>query len=454
VPNPGPPPAGTTPTPAPVESSTTRQTISQVQISGCTSHCQNVSQVQVAVQESLTVQVAGTAVQSATALETQPSPNSSSKVTSSVTQIQIGCVSECFGTTTTDPSTATLTQQFLSDVTSVQPACGSSTPQPTPGPTQATVESVVNQVACQVQAAQAIAMQTEVASQSATTVQVTDDATVSQPPAPQSVAEAQQGTWQLQIGCVFYCVDTQQVQLAQQSITIIEVQTGTTGSNPGAVDVTDQIIWQVQVGCVAWCYDATQTQVVAGQSTVIVDESPAPASSPPPPPPPTPPAPGPAPGPSAPAQQAGPADGQPTATRLPSQSAQGPPEPVGLPTRRVRMSSTAAFAGATVSGLIAPVAPAAPAREATLAVASARISSTPTVPVHPSIESVVKSSPRRSRQAAARRRVDPPMRVAAEGADGPRVSSEPAAIALLLVAAAVLVALTAMWTQTDGRSER
>ena len=51
-----------------------------------------------------------------------------------------------------------------------------------------------------------------------------DAATVSQAPTPQSVTETEQQTWQLQIGCVFYCVDTQQVQQAQQSITIINVQ--------------------------------------------------------------------------------------------------------------------------------------------------------------------------------------------------------------------------------------
>ena len=193
------------------------------------------------------MQVAGTGAQPATALETQPSPSSSSQVTGSVTQIQIGCIVECFGTTTTEPSTADVIQQFLSDLNALQPACGSSSPQLAP----ATEQSVVDLVACQVQTVQTIAEQTQVASQSATTVQVTDTTPVSQSPVPLSVAQAQQGTWQLQIGCVFHCVDTQQVQQAQQSITIIQVQTGASGSNPAQVDVTDQIIWQVQVGCIA-----------------------------------------------------------------------------------------------------------------------------------------------------------------------------------------------------------
>ncbi len=424
----------------PVESSTTTQTISQVEISGCTSHCQQASQVQVAVQESVTVQVAGTAVQSATALETQPSPNSSSQVTSSVTQIQIGCVSECFGTTATDPSSVALAQQLLQNLDSPQPTCGSSSLQPAP----ATIESVVDQVACQVQGAQAIATQTEVASQSATTVQVPDATPVAQSPAPESVAEAQQGTWQLQIGCVFYCLDTQQVQQAQQSITIINVETGTTGSNPGVVDVTDQIIWQVQVGCVAWCYDATQAQVVA-VSTAIVDEDPTPASSPPPPPPPPP---TPTPGPPGPAQGTRPTAGQPTATRSAPQSVQGSPEPKGSPTSRVRLFSGVAVAGATVAGLTAPVAPAARVQEATLAVASESISGAPTVAVHPSIESIARAIPRRSRQTAARSHVDHPMRVAEALAAAPATPTDVPVGAIVLAVAATLIVVSALRTQT------
>ena len=442
------------PAPAPIESSTTTQTISQVQISGCTTHCQDVSQVQVAVQESVTVQVAGTAAQSATALQTVPSPSASSQVMSSVTQIQIGCFSECFGTTTTNAPTAALTRQFLAYLNSLQPACGSSTSEPTP----ATLDSVVDQVACQVQAAQTAATQTEVASQSATTVQVVGAAPASQPPTPPSVAQTQQGTWQLQIGCVFYCVDTQQVQQAQQSITIINVQADPSGSNPGAIDVTDQIIWQVQVGCVAWCYDETQVQVVTGQSTVIVDETPAPASPPPLPPPtsppPTSPPPTPAPDPPAPAQQTGPVAGQPTAGASASPPVAGPPQTASPPARQVRLFGSVAAAGASLSVFTAPVARVTRFPEATVGVAPAGTWYAPTVAVHLSIAAAAHLHVRRSRHPAAQTQVDRPARVAEALAAAPGAPNDVPVVALVLAAAVALLVLAAVWTQTSAKSGR
>ena len=442
------------PTPAPLESSTTTQTISQVQISGCTSHCQDVSQVQVAVQESVTVQVAGTAAQSATALQTLPSPGASSEVMSSVTQIQIGCFSQCFGTTTTNAPTAALTQQFLAYLNSLQPACGSSTSEPTP----ATLGSVVDQIACQVQAAQTAATQTEVASQSATTVQVAGAAPASQPPTPPSVAQTQQGTWQLQIGCVFYCVDTQQVQQALQSLTIINVQADPSGSNPGAIDVTDQIIWQVQVGCVAWCYDATQVQVVTGQSTVIVEASPAPASPPPPPsptsPPPTSPPPTPAPDPPAPAQQTGPVAGQATAGASASPPVAGPPRTASPPVRPVRLFRSVAAAGASVFMFTAPVAPVTRVPEATVAVAPAGTWYAPTLAVHLSIAAASHPHVRRSRHPATQPQVDRPARVAEALSAAPGAPNDVPVVALVLAAAVALLVLAAVWTQTSAKTGR
>ena len=436
--------------PTPLESSTTTQTVSQVQISSCLSHCQNIGQVQVSVQESVTVQVAGTAAQSATGLETQPSPSAFSQVTSSVTQIQIGCIFECFGTTTTDSSTAALTQQFLSDLTSLQPACES----PTTQATLATLESVIDQVACQVQAAGTTATQTEVASQSATTVQVTDSAPASQLTVPQSIAEAQQGTWQLQIGCVFYCADTQQVQQAQQSITIIHVQTGLPGSGPGEVDVIDQIIRQVQVGCIAWCYDATQVQVVGGQSTVIVDESPAPASPPSPQPPPSSTPPTPAAGPPPPAEQSGPAAGPSTATAPGAPPAAGPPPATSSSTWRVLLRSSIAPAGGSVATLSTPVAPVAPVSETTVMTVSTSRAGKPASAVHLSSTAMSRPVPRRPRHPSARPQADRPVQVAEAVAADRGAPSDLPVIALALAAAAALIALAAVWTQTPRKPER
>ncbi len=405
------------------------------------------------------MQVAGTAAQSPSALQTQPSPNSSSQVTSSVTQIQIGCITECFGTTTTNASAGAFTQQLLSYLNSLQPSCGSSTTQPTP----ATFDSVVDEVACQIQAAQGAATQTEVASQSATTVQVTDATPASQPPVPTSVAESQQGTWQLQIGCVFYCVDTQQVQQAQQSITIIHVQTGQSGPNPGEVDVTDQIIWQVQVGCIAWCYDATQVQVITGQSTVIVDEVPAPASPPPPPPPTSPPPtspppssppPTPAPDPPAPPQPTGAAAGQSSATTSASPPVESPSQATSSPVRRVRLFRAAPWVGASVSTLTTPMVAVARVREATAAVVPARISRTQTVVADLSVAAVAHEHARRSPHSASQPQMKRPVRVAEALAAEPRVPNDLPVVALLLAAAAAVIALAAIWTRVATRPER
>jgi hypothetical protein len=411
-----------------------------MQISGCTTNCQGASQVQVAVQQSVTVQVTGAAVQSATGLDTQPSPSPSSQVTSIVTQFQIGCITECFGTTTTGASTAAFTQQLLSEFNSLQPACDSSSNEPT------TIESVVDQVACQLQAAQTAATQTQVASQSATTVQVTDAA----PPA----AQVQQGTWQLQIGCVFHCVDTQQVQQAQQSITIINVQAGPSGSNPNAVDVTAQIIWQLQIGCVAWCYDATQVQVAA-QSTAIVDESPPPPSPPPPAPAPAaPPPPTATPDPAGPAQQARPVAGQSTATAPGSPPVGGPPLRVAPPARRVRLFGAVGLVGESMSTWTAPAGTVTRVRQATVVTLPTALRSTPMAGVQLPVAATPHPRARRSPHSSARPNPGRPAPIAEALAADPRVPSDLPVVPLVLAAAAALVALASIWTQVAAKTKR
>ena len=396
------------------------------------------------------MQVAGTAAQSATGLETPPSPSSSSQVTSSVTQIQIGCISECFGTTTTNAATAALIQQFLSDFNSLQPACGSSTTEPT----AATLESVVDQVACQVQDAETGATQNQVASQSSATVQVSDSAPASQPPAPPASAQTEQGTWQLQIGCVFYCTGTEQLQQAQQSITIINVQAGLSGSNPSSVDVTTQIVWQLQIGCVAWCYDATQVQV-AGQSTVIVDESPSPPSPPPPAPAPADPTPAtPTPDVAGPAPQAGPVAGPPTATASGASSVGGSPPGMVPPVRRVRLFKAVSLVGGSVSAWIMPVGTVAQVQQAIIAPLPMAASSAPTMSDHVSVQAVSQPHARRSSRLAAGPHADHPVLVAEALAPDPRVPTDVPVVQLLVAAAAALLALAAVWTQLAAKSKR
>lgn len=247
------------------------------------SHCQGVSQVQQASQVSLTVQTLGSAGQQAIELGAPSGPAPTSQVTSTITQIQLGCLSSCFGTTTTDAATATLTQQVLAELSSLLPPPDGSGLQPTPG----TEQNVVDQIACQLEQGQgSMGAQTQVASQSVTAIQLLDAGPSSPAPVPPTVSQAEQQTWQLQIGCLFYCVDSQQIQQAQQSITTIDVlieplgATGASGTDP--VNVADQGIWQLQIGCVAWCYNATQLQEATSQTTITVVTSLPPADPIPP----------------------------------------------------------------------------------------------------------------------------------------------------------------------------
>jgi hypothetical protein len=253
-------------------------------------------------------------MQLASELETPPAPAPAPQVTSTTTQIQLGCLSQCFGTTTTDPSTAALTQSVLSELSSLVPPSGSIGLQATP----ATEQSTVDQVACQLQNGAGTVgaavpnaastpgaqvpngpgtpgMQVQRAAQSSTTVQIMkvvsslpayldSGSPGSQPPPVQAADQTRQQTWQLQVGCLFYCVDSQQVQQAQQSVTIVQMVAeppGPAGAGSGStVDVVDQTIWQLQVGCLAWCYDSTQSQQASSEVTITVPGGPPPSDAP------------------------------------------------------------------------------------------------------------------------------------------------------------------------------
>ena len=240
----------------------------QIQISSCTSHCQGVTQVQQASQTSATIQAVGTAGAQPVTLE---APGARSRPAGTRTQIQIGCLSNCFGTTTANPSTAALTQLVLAQLSSLVPASDSSSVPPS---STGTDQGVTDQFSCQVQDGSAAtgqagrpAAQAQTAVQTSTTVQVVPASLPSTPgssPGPAAVDQTQQQTWQLQIGCLFYCVDSQQVQQAEQATTTLQLVGGPPGGT--AVAVVQQTTWQVQVGCLAWCWNATQLQAASTQS--------------------------------------------------------------------------------------------------------------------------------------------------------------------------------------------
>jgi hypothetical protein len=252
-----------------------------------------VSQVQVASQTTSTVQAVGIASTPASAPETPAPTEATPPATTSVTQIQLGCRSACFGATKPDPSTAPATQLVLSGLSLLTPP-----PDSTSLPSWSDVEqSIVDQFSYQVQEGDPPAgQQTQIAIQTSVTVQVAPVATtVPAPPqqapavatGPEGASRARQQTWQLQIGCLFYCVGTQQVQTATQSTTTVVILAGSTSSsNPptaGTVVVSQQTIWQLQIGCLAWCWDSTQSQQASTQATIPVGPGP-PAEGPGPPP--------------------------------------------------------------------------------------------------------------------------------------------------------------------------
>jgi hypothetical protein len=296
----------------------------QIQISSCTSYCQGVTQVEQASQTNATIQSVGSAAQQPVALETQPSPSSASQSSTTITQTQLGCLTACFGTTTPDPSSAAFTELVLSQLSSLLPPSDSSSVQPP----LATEQNVVDQFSWQVQQGGSATGQTQIAVQTNATVQ---DAVANLPAllasvsAAQTVNQTQQESWQLQIGCLFYCVDSQQVQQAQQATTTIQIVADASGGS--AVTVVQQTIWQLQIGCLAWCWDSTQSQA-STQSTTLVASTPISGDGPPPPTVPTT-----DPGPASPATSDSPEPA--TVSPTPATSAGPPPAaPPAAPTAR------------------------------------------------------------------------------------------------------------------------
>src|SRR5207248_1447658 len=80
----------------------------------------------------------------------------------------------------------------------------------------------------------------------------------------QAINKTAQTIVQVQVGCLFYCSDTQQTQQATQSTTAVSLlsQGASAATAPAAavVGIVDQLVWQLQIGCLAWCSNTTQQQ--------------------------------------------------------------------------------------------------------------------------------------------------------------------------------------------------
>ncbi len=244
----------------------TTQVIEQVQVLGCLSHCQGSSQTQVASQQNQTVQAVSGALPSAPVSAPNPAPSSSR-----IKQVQVGCVSACFGSTSKG-SGAQLGPHELSELMLALGMPNSVHPTPVSG----AIQNTASQTSSQLQIGSGGPdSQTQGAAQSSLTIQAV--------PADFTANGTTQAIAQIQIGCLFYCHGTSQYQLATQSNSTVEVApsaaTVSTATASGVVNVTDQLIWQLQIGCLMWCWDATQDQSASSDDALVG----LPAPLPPPP---------------------------------------------------------------------------------------------------------------------------------------------------------------------------
>jgi len=267
------------------ESNATTQLIWQVQISECTSHCSGIGQYQAAEQQSTTHQALVGAPPAAAGIGAQAT-NEGSQAMASVTQIQLGCVSHCFGTTTTAASLIAASLQQAVEALIHQIATALLGLIPTPAVEQDAVEQISYQSQRE---ADGSLVETQVASQASTTTQEYDasssaligelESALSGPQAAsyEAVNQTEQGIWQLQIGCLIFCEKTEQYQQAEQSSTTLQTVASTPGSHASTpaslTDTATQLIWQAQIGCLMWCFDADEQQNATAENTLTVTES-------------------------------------------------------------------------------------------------------------------------------------------------------------------------------------
>jgi hypothetical protein len=290
-----------TPVPAaPASSSSTVQVIWQVQNLGCTAHCQGTSQSQSAQQTNVTVQPISSAQPGDAASGPQNGPQSQTKLV----QVQLGCIAHCFGSTT------------VASPGAVQPTSASPAVPKLPKQESGGEQSVVHQSSLQFQEGLGlVSSQSQVATQVNTSVQdvgsqldlisaligsnatdlisalapndgagalaPSDGAGASSPsPGGQSVNQVEQAIWQLQIGCLVFCAQTNQSQQAEQSNTTVGVASDASGLSAVPVSQTNQLVWQLQIGCLFWCLDAVETQTATIVNAVETVLTPTPPSGP------------------------------------------------------------------------------------------------------------------------------------------------------------------------------
>jgi hypothetical protein len=268
-------------------SNSTSQTIWQIQLSGCLTHCHGTRQSQLARQQNISIQVmqpnAGPVAGPNAGARRRPSGAERTRTTVTltqrrgITQIQIGCQAHCVNSTRTHTPIPNglwrLLTRILRGLPGALPAGGLSMPGE---------HNEVRQTIHQAQSGRASTRtQTQRASQTNTTVQTVPSpsppsgelATGVTPPPAASVAVdfSRQAIWQVQIGCLSDCHQTEQSQEATQLNTSIQVivpgvrsRAATPSSTVAAVSTATQLTWQLQIGCLFWCDGATESQHTTG----------------------------------------------------------------------------------------------------------------------------------------------------------------------------------------------
>jgi hypothetical protein len=276
---------------AAAESNATTQLIWQVQVSECAAHCSDIKQYQLAEQHNSTRQTLAGAPSNPTGQAAQAAAERA-QATTSTTSIQLACIAYCYGTTTTTGTQIAGAVRQVVEALLAQLAAGLPGLRPTSAAEQATVE----QISYQSQSGAAgTLVQVQSASQDSATVQSYDesaaltrglDALLAGAPAAsdEAVNQTEQGIWQLQIGCLMFCERTQQYQQAVQSNTTVQTNRSTSpAESTGAsmANTATQLIWQAQIGCLFWCFDATEQQIATATNALVVvdeaDETPAPS---------------------------------------------------------------------------------------------------------------------------------------------------------------------------------
>ncbi len=261
------------------------------------SHCDGGRQIQQASQSNTTVQAVGPPVPSdggsglvpnrteshrtsSTPRRTSTPPTSSAGAPApGVTQVQVGCVEHCYGSTTRDHSGLTLAQidQLLGQLQAPTPPAATAAP--------GDAQNVTQQSAAQSQSG---GSESQTAGQANGTVQAVvgaggapgagsaAPAAVTGGAAPAAVNHTAQGVVQLQVGCIFYCSGTRQTQQAQQSTTTVQ---SVNSGGAGAANTVSRVVWQVQVGCVVWCYNAVESQSAGASDSTVVAVAPPPGAA-------------------------------------------------------------------------------------------------------------------------------------------------------------------------------